>query len=223
MAFLLNIPMTVDGRVYEFQIRRLVYHCFVEPIELDNPHIMVVSKNGNGLDVKPSNLVILDRSEHTAWILERKRRISTFSKKHWQMGVAASVKKMAREVSQYNETGRRLQTFPSIMEASRQTGVAPSRISSALVGRDARGGAYYWKYGRERHLDVERLWQERRAGYQVRTKPVKQYSLKGKLLAEFPSLKEAGATLGVHPTGISANLRGITGTAYGYKWKWKVR
>lgn len=219
-AFLLNIPLRVEGHIYEFQIRRLVYHCFVEPIDLNDPHILIISRNGNGLDVRPNNLTLLNRAAHTAWLQDRGRRISRFSEEHRQMGTEASIKATAREVSQYDAKGRRLRTFPSIMEASRQTGIHQSLINSAAVGRAATGGGYYWRYGRDRQFDVDRLWRERKAGYHLRTKPVIQYNLKGKLLMKYPSVKQAAAALGVHPTGISANLRGRTGTAYGFMWKY---
>ena len=219
-AFLLSIPLRVERQTYEFQIRRLVYHCFVQAIDLCNPDVLVISKNGDGLDVRPANLAVIHRSEQTGLSQHLGRRQSFFTDSVRQKGTMASVASTARVVSQYNAKGIRMRTFASMMEASRETGVSHSRVAHAASGRSATGGGYYWRYGQDKRIDVAGFWKERKAGYQVRTTPVNQYTLGGKLLSRYPSLKAAASSLGVEPTGISANLREITRTAYGYRWKY---
>ena len=53
----------------------------------------------------------------------------------------------------------------------------------------------------------------------MKYKTIHQYSIKGEYIATYSSLKEAGATLGISPSRISAAVRGIgSGTAKGYLW-----
>lgn len=54
-----------------------------------------------------------------------------------------------------------------------------------------------------------------------RSKPVIQYSLSGKKLAEFDSLSDASRRLSINPGNIYNVLNGRQKTAGGFKWKFK--
>ena len=54
-----------------------------------------------------------------------------------------------------------------------------------------------------------------------RAKPIIQYSLNGKKLAEFDSLSDASNQLNIKIGNISSTLNGKRKTAGGYKWKYK--
>ena len=51
-------------------------------------------------------------------------------------------------------------------------------------------------------------------------KAVAQYSLSGEIIAVYPSVKAAAATVGCRPNQISACLTGKQKTTYGYIWKY---
>lgn len=219
-TYQLNIPLRVGGVTCHLQIRRLVYHCFVAPIALDDQSLLVVSKKGDGLDIRPGNLLLVRRSERTAGILQQQRRVSYLSPEHQKMGNAASVQSTAKEVSQYTAKGKLVQTFISIMDAARATGIQHPRISHAVTGREVTAGGYYWQYGHKKRMDLAVFWEQRKAGYQQRGTPISQYDLEGNFLAGYSSIREAAGVIGVDSTGISANLRGVTRTAYGFRWQY---
>lgn len=53
----------------------------------------------------------------------------------------------------------------------------------------------------------------------VRSKPVYQYTLDGKFMAEWESQNQAATTLGIHQPAINACVHGRVKTAHGYIWK----
>lgn len=54
----------------------------------------------------------------------------------------------------------------------------------------------------------------------TRSKPIIQLSLEGDLIREWDSTKEAAKFIGCCRENINTCLRGVTKTAYGYKWKY---
>jgi len=61
-------------------------------------------------------------------------------------------------------------------------------------------------------------WPKTYGGY-ARSKPVKQYTLSGRLVAHFESVNEAQRKTGYDPKGISAAAKGLYAQWRGYKWK----
>lgn len=59
----------------------------------------------------------------------------------------------------------------------------------------------------------------RKGSKHVSSKPVYQYTLDGKLMAEWESQNQAATTLGIHQSAINACVYGRVKTAYGYIWK----
>lgn len=53
------------------------------------------------------------------------------------------------------------------------------------------------------------------------SKAILQFDLKGNLIAEYPSVREAYRTLGINNKNICACCRGQRKTAGGFKWKYK--
>jgi len=61
-------------------------------------------------------------------------------------------------------------------------------------------------------------WPKTYGGY-ARSKPIKQYTLNGKLVAYFESVNEVQRKTGCDPKGISAAAKGLYAQWRGYKWK----
>ena len=57
--------------------------------------------------------------------------------------------------------------------------------------------------------------------HKLRGKKVQQFTKGGELIAEYPSLNEAGRQAKIHPRGISFSCSGERETAGGYVWKYK--
>ena len=55
--FFLRATITLFKQKHNFSIARLVYHCFKRPIDLNDESIVILTKDHNGLNIRPSNLV----------------------------------------------------------------------------------------------------------------------------------------------------------------------
>lgn len=211
---------TLEGTKYHLPVRRLVYYCFVKPFDLKDNAIRIISKNGNGLDVRPENLKLASLKEASQRILQLKRRIPQFKNTDPLKAAQASIKYTAKQISQYDHDGRKIKTYPSTMEASRQLNISHSHIANAANGRERTAYGYFWNFGTAPHFDVETFLEKRRISYKEKkgTK-VTQYTLSGQRIAQFITLQDAAKSIGKDYTGISAAIRGIIKCAYGYIWK----
>ena len=221
LVYQLHAHLALDGKRYHLPIRRLVYYCFVKPFPLDDLSICIIASNGNGLDIFPSNLEIMKRLDNMKRIYERKRMVSIFRQEHYRLkGIAASKAVTGRQVSQYDKTGNKIKTFPSMSDAARALGVNQSRISHAANQLEPTACGFFWKFGKEKKFDVKAFLADRRKGYtEKRGTPVTQYDEKGCPIGHYICLQHAGKAVGGHWTAISAVIRGIRKSAYGYRWK----
>jgi hypothetical protein len=217
----LHAHLRMEGRKYHLPIRRLVYHCFVKPIPLDDLSICIVSKRGNGLDISPANLEIIDRLDRTRRIYAKKRMVSIFRQESNRLkGVAASLAVTRRQVSQYDQKGKRVNTFASISDAARATGINLPGIGHAANEIEPTAGGFFWKFGNEKTFDVKEFLARRLQGYkEKRGAKVTQYDRQGNPVGHYITLQEAGKAINGHWTAISAVIRGIRNSAYGYRWK----
>jgi hypothetical protein len=219
-VYQLHAHLAIDGKRYHLPIRRLVYNCFVKPFPLDDLSICIIASNGNGLDIFPNNLEVMMRLDNTKRIYERKRMVSIFRQEHYRRkGVAASTAVTGRQVSQYDKKGKKIKTFPSLSDAARALGVNQSRISHAANELEPTACGFFWRFGKEKKFDVKGFLAERRKGYiEKRGTRVTQYDNKGNPIGHYDCLQDAGKAIGGHWTGISAAIRGIRKSAYGYRW-----
>lgn len=54
----------------------------------------------------------------------------------------------------------------------------------------------------------------------VRSKPIRQYTLSGEFVKEYPSINEATRQTGIPPTGIVNVAKGKYSQSYGYRWQY---
>jgi len=212
--------ISLAGKRFHLPVRRLVYYCFIKPFDLKDKTINVICKDGNGLNVRPSNLKMISLRDATLRTLRLKRRPAAIKNVDTYKAAMASVKQTSKQISQYNQKGKKIKTYPSVMEAHRKTRLSHSHIRNAAVGNECRAGGYFWAYGKIPSFDVKSYLEKRRKSYKEKkgTK-VTQYDLDGKRIAEFLTLQDAANAIGKDYTGISANIRCVTNSAYGYIWK----
>ncbi|MBX2925877.1 MAG: hypothetical protein KF746_27020 [Chitinophagaceae bacterium] len=214
--------LAIEGRKCHISIRRAVYSCFIDPsFAIDDRDRIVVSKNGDGLDIHPGNLELINRTDRIRRIYERHRMKSIFNITSFrQMGTKASLAVTSLQVSQYNKMGKRIKTYPSIMEASRCTGIGYSAIRNVVHEREPSAGGFYWRSGNEKKFDVKAFLAKRRLGYkEKRGTKVTQYDMKGNPIKHYLTLMDAAKAVNGNPAGINAIFRGLCQTAYGYRWK----
>jgi len=108
-----------------------------------------------------------------------------------------SLYKVEREVQQLDlSNGEVVDTFKSLKEATRQTGIIEGSISHVCRGKRKQAGGYGWRYAKP---------------YTPRkVKQVEQYNLKtGKVIRVFRSSKDAARELNLGDTKVSSAARGI--------------
>ncbi|HWK03818.1 MAG TPA: NUMOD4 domain-containing protein [Puia sp.] len=59
----LRTSVTLYHQKYNFSLARLVYHCFKKPIEPGSDLVVILAKDGNSLNITPSNLIMASISE----------------------------------------------------------------------------------------------------------------------------------------------------------------
>lgn len=136
-SFLVN-RVKFNGIRYNLSIARLVYHCFVENFDLSNNRIILFYKDGDSLNIRPSNLRTATLNEKQRRISLNKRTISPFSffsKKIRQEIRKKIVKSVSKQVTQFTIQGKRIRTYKSMAEAERVTGVFASAIGSVASGK----------------------------------------------------------------------------------------
>lgn len=131
------------------------------------------------------------------------------------------IKKYGRKITQYDLKGRRIARFPGVREASEATGVHVNAINLILRGiyKSSKGFFFRKGYGPAK-IDLKNYRWGHKSGAVKRWVRVVQYSLEGKRLKEFESIKAAAAALGVPPASISTTCRGGQKTCGGFIWKY---
>jgi hypothetical protein len=215
--------VTVENISYKFSIPRLVYYCFVKKFPLDNYSLVVYAKDGDGKNIRPSNLRLTDLFGKAKRVFERgrlKRDIETTHEEYLRTKSVQSSNPYCKQVSQYSGEGKFIRTFPSIRVASRVTGVSENGILSVLKGRQIRSGGFAWDYGARRKVDVQAI---RKANIDRLKKlvgrKVNQYKLNGNRIAIYYTIAEASRKTKANESDIHAVLTGSQRSAGGYIWK----
>lgn len=144
-----TVAIHFGGREKRYMIARLVYHGFVKEIDFETDGLMIMHRDGNGLNNHYTNLEAGRRSQVTQRAYDSKRHISPFARKS-----RAEIKQITRKagisrqkpVIQFSLKGRRLKRYASIKEAAAQTGIREPGIIQVLKGRGWSAGGYVWGY-----------------------------------------------------------------------------
>ncbi len=219
---ILIAAVTFDRKRYKFSVPRLVYYCFIRKFKLEDLHFVVLAKDGNGKNIKLSNLQLADISRKQKRVFERGRWIKEYETTfdEFKEGKIKSKNPYSKQVSQYNLKGKWIRTFPSIAVAAKFTGVRESNILSVIKKRTLTGGGFVWAYGKNKSVDVVSI---RMANLERRKllvgRKVTQYDLKGKKVASYLTIKDASKQTTVNTSDIHAVLNGKQRSAGGYIWR----
>jgi hypothetical protein len=215
--------VTLSKKAHNFTVARLVYYCFVEPIDLAGDSTQIVAMDGDNLNIRPDNLRAVSRSQRVQRTIDRKTSHSPFHDVE-DSAQAEMQKKLVRtyekQVSQYDVTGKRIATFDRMADAQRATGISYVCIASVARGNHIRAGGYFWRWGKESKIDVAAFLAARRTEKRLNHGlKVTQYTLTGKRIAQYPSVEDAEKETGTHGSAIRQVMHGKLKSTKGSFWK----
>lgn len=223
-VYFLRAAITLYKRKYNFSLARLVYHCFKASIKLDDPSVVILTKDGNGLNIKPSNLIKASLSEKQQRIFDLNRAaplvVGNEAKK---LAIARSKLANNKQVTQYSTLGQKIKTFPSIAVAAEKTGISPSHISNRARGNEFSAGGFIWRFGKDTSIDIkpmlDTIAKRRGKNKEVFGKKVTQYKLNGHRIATYPTINDAAKATGIKHAEISRVMQKIRSSAGGFYWR----
>lgn len=116
-----------------------------------------------------------------------------------------------KPVDKYSLKGAYKNTYKSILEASKQTGILPSDISACVNNKIRFAGNFLWvRKGEPIDNKLEKF------NSSLGLKPVYQFSLDGKFISKYKSGNEAGRQIGICPALIHTYLREVGSRAGGF-------
>lgn len=221
--YFLRTKIMLSGRVYQFSIQRLVYYCFVRKFDLSDPYFLVWCKDGDGKNISLANLELVSPKRRQNRIIDRHRFGRTILHSYdefAQWGLEQSAISYCKQVSRYSMKGNRIQTYPSITAASTALSLSAKGIVSVLKGRQVSHGGFVWRYGKPAKIDMKDLRANKIQHYKKAIgRKLTQYNTKGKRIATYLTIADAGRATGVGSGEISRVLNGKQRSAGGFIWK----
>jgi len=209
----LSIHLRYEGKEFGFKVSRLVYDAFVAPLGSDEEKFLVVHKDGDNCNNRWDNLVLMNGTElyvHGLKIQRRPRSGRRIKKKNQTVW---SDKNSPRPVVKYSLDGKKLQEYTSVGEAAKENDTSRGALRLIIQQKliQLHGFVYRFKgtpyKGEHKNFSYE--------------KEVTQYTIDGKKVQVYPSVKEASIQTGIWAEQISkcALLKARIGG--GYVWRYK--
>jgi hypothetical protein len=219
----LRTKIMSSGILYHFLIQRLVYYCFVRKFDMSDPYLLVWCKDGDGKNICPENLELVNprRKQNRMFERHRYRRIIVYSYDEFaRQGLEKSATSYCKQVSQYSMAGARIQTYPSINAASKALNLSSVAIVNVLKDRQVSHGGYVWRYGKPEKIDMKSFRENKTLHYKKLVgRKLTQYSTQGERIAAYLTIADAARATGTSSGDISCVLNGKQRSAGGYIWK----
>lgn len=223
-VYFLRTKVILYKKIYNFSLARLVYHCFKKPIKSDGDLVVILAKDGNNLNITPSNLIMASIAEKQQRIFELNRKDRFFADEKMRQRAIEKLKLANnKQVTQYSMQGKKIKTYPSIATASQETGISNSHISNRARGTEYSAGGFIWRFGTASEIDIkpmlDTIAKRRKKNKATFGKKVTQYKLNGRRVATFPTINDAAKTTGIKNTEISMVMQKKRSSAGGYYWQ----
>jgi hypothetical protein len=220
-TYCLTVSLYRDGNFLTYTVPRLVYAHFGKDVLTKDA--LVLHKDNDTLHNHIDNLYKAGHTQMHLIAYKRKRKESHFTelkpsirKSYTRKAIEANKK----PITQYTINGKRIKIYDSLIAASKETGVNDASISNAVAGRYLTAGGYVWFLGKGKpFIDTKKLKEKILSQHQHSCKRIRQYSAAGKLIAEFPSITMAAASVNGSARQLSDAVHGRSKTAYGFKWR----
>jgi len=214
----LSITVVIEGKRYSTSVARAVYSTFVCPLKTYKENPLVISHyDDDKLNNHVDNLFLNSQKEVSRRSIQLGKMIPS---KISEEGIRRSVEKNSIPVSQYDLEGKYIQSFESISQASRCTGIDKKTISEACSGKIRLARGSIWKKGNSKtQLSQDILKKHHTFVLSKGQKAVNQYDLEGNLIRRFSSMSDAMRESGISISAISNACKSKSHTARGYLWK----
>lgn len=215
-----SVAIVVEKKILQYDLYGRLLKTFdslTEASEKTKTSISRISDCANGKRFTTNGFIWLFEDDKEK---EKKLKEKIKEKKH-PSAMCGGANHQARAIEQYTIDGQYIKTFPSAQDAADELKIDYSSIKSAASIKNLRhktSGGYIWIHEDEPNKK-QIIEQAQNKGCE---KPVSQYSLDGKHIRDFASIKEAMSFFNMKSNHISAVCDGKRKTSSGYIWKWKT-
>lgn len=209
----LTVRLRYGPESYSFQVCRLVYELFVGPIDSKRPNLRVVHRDGDNCNNRYDNLVLMDGTQLYAHGLKINRRPRTSRMLKRRKEVVWSVENSPRSIVRYSLEGKKLGEYESIILAAKVNGVHRASIRQVAMKKlkQLHGFVYRYKGDDYRGEHSDFAWE----------KAVTQYSVAGKKMGVYSSVKNASFATGIDANTISKCALRKFRLGSGYVWRYE--
>lgn len=148
-TFCLMGKVVLQGKDVAFSLARLVYYCCVEPFDLDDNNTVILCKDTDNFNIQPSNLLLSTCDQKQQRAVDRKRFRSSFldlTEEERATIRKSIVQTRSKQVTQFTLNGERIETYQSLLEATRATGVTINSIRKVALGEATSAGGFSWSW-----------------------------------------------------------------------------
>jgi NUMOD4 motif/NUMOD1 domain len=222
LVYSLRARVLREGIDYSIAIARVTFYCFKRKFDLENKDLMVLTLDGDGRNIRPDNLTLVNTSQKQQRIFDRKRskKPIIYSYDEFKKGLKTSANSNCRQVTQYSMEGEQLKTYLSIKAAAVALKLSESGINSALKDRQISSGGFVWRYGTDAKVNLKPILEKRSTQFKLlRGIKISQYDTRGKRIKTYLTISDAAKKTGIHNGDISLVINGRQKSAGGFIWK----
>lgn len=143
----LRVSLSIEGTQHYFNVRRVIYHTFIKPLNYNKDGLYVINIDGDGYNNSVTNLKLITKSAKQKRAVNRDRVIpylKTADRSKWPKTYGGYSRR--KPVAQHDLNGNLIQTFESVREASRKTGLNDKAIIQVAKGVYSQWNGFKWRY-----------------------------------------------------------------------------
>lgn len=132
-----QVNLWKNGKCKHYSVHRLIAQAFV-PNPDNKPEVDHINT------FKDDNWF-----KNLKWVTKKEQQNNPLTRRHISEGLKEkhiNRYDLSKPIQQYSLDGILINEYPSLQEASRQTGLYPTNICKALKGRYKSAGGYVWRY-----------------------------------------------------------------------------
>lgn len=231
--YYLRIGVTVNKRIYNYSVPRLVYHCFVAEFDIKDRDLFIFPIDGDSLNTAADNLLLGNQADKQQRMSSSDRRGTPFldmtpEKRAVVMEKikATRAKNKAHIISRYSLSGKLLETYHNAEVAAQAMDTDAGTLSKAARGILLTLKGYLWRRGDVPLIDITYLEERKRIGRSPVVKHLKmlsRYDLEGNWIESYRTIKYAAQVLKVPYSNISDAIREVHLTCAGCLWRYETR